>query len=210
MKHYILITWRLWTASKITGRQRAWSKKNNNTESQQRLGYILPKSCRRRFLKHCGTLTGGLEAFYVPWGPQEVAAQVEEEDEKRHHWDQDPGDHRHRHSDHTQNLQEHLHRTTRKNSHQLISFFWPDNNFLFILVWLAKSFSSDRLNTSPGFFKYCCSYYSVISMLTWVKSTKVQGMLESSWPMSLENLLRTLPEETRQRIYTDNHYGDQE
>lgn len=87
---------------------------------------------------------------------------------------------------------------------------WPDNNILFILILLAKSFSSDRLNISPGFFKYCCSYYSVISMLTWVKSTKVHGMLESSCPMSLENLLRTLPEGTQQTIYTDNHYGDQE
>lgn len=55
--------------------------------------YIFPKSCRRHFLKHCGTLTGGLEAFNVPGGPQEVAAQVEEDDEKRHHWDQDPGHH---------------------------------------------------------------------------------------------------------------------
>lgn len=53
-------------------------------------------------------LTGGLEALYVPRGAQEEAAQVDEEEEERQHWDQDPGDDRHRHGDHTQDLQEHL------------------------------------------------------------------------------------------------------
>lgn len=55
-------------------------------------------------------LTGGLEALDVPGGAQEEAAQKEEEEEEGQHRDQDPGDHRHRHGDHTQDLQEHLQR----------------------------------------------------------------------------------------------------
>lgn len=59
-----------------------------------------------------GRLTGGLEAFDVPRGLQEVAAQVEEDEKEGQHGDQDPGDHRHRHGDHTKNLQKHLLRAT--------------------------------------------------------------------------------------------------
>lgn len=33
--------------------------------------------------------------------------------------------------------------------------------------------------------------------LTWMKSTKVHGMLESSCPMSFENRFKTLPEARR-------------
>lgn len=40
-------------------------------------------------------LTGGLEAFDFSGGPQEVAAQVEEEEKQGEHRDEDPGDHRH-------------------------------------------------------------------------------------------------------------------
>lgn len=39
---------------------------------------------------------------------QEVATQVDEEEKEGEHRDEDPGDHRHRHSDHTEDLQEHL------------------------------------------------------------------------------------------------------
>lgn len=53
-------------------------------------------------------LTGGLQALDVPGGAQEEAPQVEEEEEEGQHRDQDPGDDRHRHGDHTQDLQEHL------------------------------------------------------------------------------------------------------
>lgn len=44
-------------------------------------------------LLHCGTLTGGFEAFDVSGGLQEVAAQVEEEEKEGDHGDEDPGDH---------------------------------------------------------------------------------------------------------------------
>lgn len=37
---------------------------------------------------------------------------------------------------------------------------------------------------------------------TWIKSTNVHGSKESSWPMSLENRLRTLPEMKRKKPFS--------
>ncbi len=65
-------------------------------------------------LLHSGTLTGGLEALDVSGGLQEVATQVEEEEEEGEHGDEDPGDHRHRDGDHAKNLQEHLLRENKR------------------------------------------------------------------------------------------------
>lgn len=62
-------------------------------------------------------LTGGLEAFDFSGGPQEVAAQVEEEEKQGEHRDEDPGDHRHWHTDHTEDLQENL---LREQKHKVL------------------------------------------------------------------------------------------
>lgn len=66
------------------------------------------QDCQTGCCVTAAALTGGLQPLDVPGGAQEEAAQVEEEEEEGQHRDQDPGDDRHRHGDHTQDLQEHL------------------------------------------------------------------------------------------------------
>lgn len=63
-----------------------------------------------------GTLTGGLEAFDVSGGLQEITSEVEEDEEEGQNGDEDPGDHWRRDSDHPENLQEHLLTETKKIS----------------------------------------------------------------------------------------------
>lgn len=40
---------------------------------------------------HCGTLTGRLEAFDVSGSLQEIASEVDENEEEGQHGDEDPG-----------------------------------------------------------------------------------------------------------------------
>lgn len=59
------------------------------------------QDCQTSYSSTAAALTGGLQALDVPRGAQEEAAKVEEEEEEGQHRDQDPGDDRHRHGDHT-------------------------------------------------------------------------------------------------------------
>lgn len=144
-----------------------------------------------------GALTGGLEALDVPGGLQEVAAQEDEDEEQRQHRDDDPGDHGHGHADHPDDLEEHLrtgNTAWRSHAHLLSGTLL----LLFTTARLLRSLFLQSFHDIHGHKdsddnRLIRGGVAGAQRLTWMKSTKVHGKLESSWPTSFENLFKTRP-----------------